>query len=81
MGDPLVQKLCRDLGIPMLAKSFDSYECYMMVEEYLTNYRLSTAENYIWRLCRYLEPYNLKIYDRYILLLQQYKKQYDHGYK
>lgn len=74
--DLKVLKLCKDLNLPIDPKEFETSECYTVVEEYLSTYAASTAEDYIWRLCRYLKPHNLTIYDRYDWLLEMYKKKY-----
>lgn len=77
MTDPKVIKMCRDLNISSEPELFDNNECYSLVEVYLLKYAASTAEDYIWRLCRHMRPHNLRLYDRYDLLLQRYKKKYN----
>jgi hypothetical protein len=76
MTDPKVLKLCSDLNLSTKPKAFESPRYYSSIEGYLTKYSASTAEDYIWRLCRHLEPHNLVMYDRYNLLLEMYKKKY-----
>lgn len=77
MTDPAVIKMCKDTNISTEPESFDNNTTYYVVVEYLLKYSASTAENYIWRLCRHLRPHNLAIYERYEWLLQMYKKKYN----
>lgn len=75
-AEPLIEKLCRAIGVQPSPYAFNSTESYVAVERYLSRYSASTAENYIWRLCRYLKPHNLAIFDRYERLLLYYKEKY-----
>lgn len=52
--DKHLVNLAIKLGVPLIAESFVKIETYNNLAKILCKYQPSTAENYIWRLHRYL---------------------------
>lgn len=78
VSDPKVVCMCSKLNV-CDPSSFSKLSCYTRVVELLQTFSPSTAEDYIWRLCRCLEsqprfPPNMLA--KYHLLLTHYKKLY-----
>lgn len=78
--DAKVVRLSKMIGVEPKAKSYDNISIYNKVSDMLFQYAPSTAEDYIWRLVRFLDSGDIKLIDKYIELLDYYKGIYDHGY-
>jgi hypothetical protein len=80
--DPKVVKFCQMLNVPASADSFRDSESYNAVETLLKGYADSTAEDYIWRLCRFLSTaptvptFPERQLQKYKKLLALYKNRY-----
>lgn len=77
--DPKILTLCQKLDISPNPSIFAKQSCYDNVATLLAKYAPATAEDYIWRLHRYLSnipnfPPNML--DKYKTLLTHYKTLY-----
>ena len=76
MAEPKIIRLCGFLSLDVSPVSFNNNTAYRNVQNLLANYAPSTAEDYIWRLCRFLKPHNLSNFYKYDELLTYYKTKY-----
>jgi len=77
--DPKILTLCQKLDMCTDPTAFTKQNCYNNVQTLLSKYAPSTAEDYIWRLHRYLSKipnFPVNILKKYKALLTHYKTMY-----
>ena len=77
--DPKILALCQKLDMSADPTGFAKQSCYNNVQILLSKYAPSTAEDYIWRLHRYLSNipgFPPSMLEKYKALLTHYKTLY-----